>query len=319
MRPHTQAPQRMTEASAVGGAAWSGRRRASRNWAVLGLLVPLAAACGGENDPQGKQSVDPSPTASRSEAVGTVQTNSGGSVHYRCAGEGDPTILMEAGGGAGTDEFAALLDPLAEENRVCTYDRPGTGMSPDVPDHRRTLDDLCQVQDEVIEALAIAGPYVLLGQSFGGNIVIGCAERHPDRVAGLEVVEGYHDDPQQMRKWAREEGWTWQGNPEHVDGVDISDELRRAGHAGRFIPRAHPQCQRRRPGKCGEPAVLAGLVAHITPSRGRRRARPSLREPRGSRAGDAQPAPRVTARRRRGPMRMSPPWRRSLAHRGLWS
>jgi pimeloyl-ACP methyl ester carboxylesterase len=210
---------------AVGGAAWSRRRRSARNWTVLGLLIPLAAACDGENDPQAEQSVDPSPTASISEAVGTVQTNSGGSVHYRCAGEGDPTILMEAGGGAGTDEFAALLDPLAEKNRVCTYDRPGTGMSPDVPNHRRTLDDLCQVQDEVIEALAIAGPYVLLGQSFGGNIVIGCAERHPDRVAGLEVVEGYHDDPQQMRKWARDEGWTWQGNPEHVDGVDISDEL----------------------------------------------------------------------------------------------
>ena len=115
---------------------------------------------------------------------------------------------MEAGGGAGTQEFSALTDPLAERTKVCTYDRPGSGLSPDVPDHRRTLDDLCQVQDEVIEALAIPAPYVLLGQSFGGNIVIGCAERHPDRVAGLEVVEGYHDDPQQVRKWARDEGWT---------------------------------------------------------------------------------------------------------------
>jgi pimeloyl-ACP methyl ester carboxylesterase len=194
-------------------------------WFVSLAGVALLGACAGGASSDGEQSVDASVTPSSNQVTGMIETESGGTIHYACAGQGTPTVLMEAGGGAGTQEFSALTNPLAERTEVCTYDRPGSGLSPDVPDHRRTLDDLCQVQDEVIEALAIPSPYVLLGQSFGGNIVIGCAERHPDRVAGLEIVEGYHDDPQKMRKWAREEGWTWQGNPEHVDGVTISDEL----------------------------------------------------------------------------------------------
>jgi pimeloyl-ACP methyl ester carboxylesterase len=214
----------MMRGIAVTGGSRPGSPAAGR-WVVSLAVVALLGACGGGADSQVEQSVGASVTASSNQVTGMIETKSGGTIHYACAGEGSPTILMEAGGGAGTQEFSALTDPLAERTKVCTYDRPGSGLSPDVPDHRRTLDDLCQVQDEVIEALAIPAPYVLLGQSFGGNIVIGCAERHPDRVAGLEVVEGYHDDPQQVRKWARDEGWTWQGNPDHVDGVDISDEL----------------------------------------------------------------------------------------------
>ena len=194
-------------------------------WVAPLALSALLVACGEGTDSEAEQSVGASETASPNQQTGMIETESGGTIQYSCAGKGSPTVLLEAGGGAGTQEFSRLTDLLAERTEACTYDRPGSGLSRDVPDRRRTLDDLCQVQEEVIQALEIPAPYVLLGQSLGGNIVIGCAQRHPDRIAGLEVVEGYHDDPQQMRKWAKEEGWTWQGNPEHVDGIDISDEL----------------------------------------------------------------------------------------------
>jgi len=202
----------------------SGKRRAVRS-AVALALVALVTACGGPSDSQKGQSDSPSPASSHNERAGEVETESGGTINFKCAGEGNPTILLESGGGASTQEFRALIDPLAERTRVCTYDQPGNGLSRDVPYHRRTLEDLCQVQDEVIRALAIPAPYVLFGQSLGGNIVIGCAARHADRVAGLVIVEGYHDDPQEVRKEARDEGWTWQGNPAHLDGVAIADEL----------------------------------------------------------------------------------------------
>ena len=214
----------MMRGIAVTGRSRTGSSAAGR-WVVSLAVVALLGACGGGAGSQMEPSVGTSVTPSSKEATGTIETKSGGTIHYACAGGGSPTVLMEAGGGAGTQEFSALTDPLAERTRACTYDRPGSGQSHDVPNHRRTLDDLCQVQDEVIEALAIPAPYVLLGQSFGGNIVIGCAERHPDRVAGLEIVESAHDDPQQVRKWAKDEGWTWQGNADHVDGVAIADEL----------------------------------------------------------------------------------------------
>ena len=69
--------------------------------------------------------------------------------------------------------------------------------------------------------LPLPTPYVLVGQSGGGNLNIGCAARHPRRVAGLVTIDSYHDDPDVLR----EEGFVWTDNPEFVDYVDYSEEL----------------------------------------------------------------------------------------------
>ena len=48
---------------------------------------------------------------------------------YECRGEGEPTVILEAGlGAAGTEEFFGSLDQIAGTTRVCTYDRAGTGV-----------------------------------------------------------------------------------------------------------------------------------------------------------------------------------------------
>ncbi|MEO7982210.1 MAG: alpha/beta hydrolase, partial [Sporichthyaceae bacterium] len=107
--------------------------------------------------------------------------------------------------------------------RVCTYDRLGTGSSDQPPDQRRTLDDLCDREDEVRAALDISGPSILAGQSGGANLVIWCAARKPATVSGLVSIEGYHDDPAEM---AAEFGkGSWRGNPEHMDWVNASAVL----------------------------------------------------------------------------------------------
>ena len=132
-------------------------------------------------------------------------------------------MLLEAGtDSGGTDAYpSAFVDPLVEMTTVCTYDRPGTGQSDPPPHRRRTMADLCAVQDEVIAQLALPTPYVLVGQSGGGNLDIGCAARHPERVAGLVTIDSYHDDPDDLRA----EGFVWDDNPELVDYVDYSEEL----------------------------------------------------------------------------------------------
>lgn len=161
-----------------------------------------------------------SPGAPRS---GALTLASGESVYYWCAGEGSPGVLLEAGtDSGGIDAYpAAFVDPLVAETTVCTYDRPGTGSS-DPPRHRRrTMRDLCSVQDQVVAKLPLRTPYVLVGQSGGGNLNIGCAARHPGRVAGLVTIDSYHDDPEDLRA----EGFVWTGNPELVDYVDYSEEL----------------------------------------------------------------------------------------------
>lgn len=212
------------------------RRRRPRGPATVfvGVLLLTAAltACG-DDDPDADStsttsaSADASTPPTELPSAGTIETEAGGTIAYSCRGEGTPAILIEAGSdSAGTQEMGfTVLEPLGEQTRTCTYDRPGTGGSPDLPDRRRTLDDACRVQSEVIDALQIPAPYILAGQSGGGGLVIACAQRHPDRIAGLMVIEGYHDSPQMMRDYQREEGWTWETNVEHLDYLDITDEL----------------------------------------------------------------------------------------------
>lgn len=197
-------------------------------------LALALTACAGDDDPEAASaSTSPTPTASTaSEAptelppAGTVDTADGGKIFYSCRGSGEPAMLLEAGSdSAGSEELMfTILEPLGEHTKVCTYDRPGTGQSLAPPAHRRTLDDACAVQDQVADALELA-PYVLFGTSGGGNIAIGCARRHPERIAGLVLAEAYHDSPQMMRAFQRKEGWTWRSNVEHLDWIAITDEL----------------------------------------------------------------------------------------------
>lgn len=197
--------------------------------AVVGSAVLLLAACGGgASDEAGTSEQGSSEVASASPSEnerdsGTLMLSTGESVSFWCAGEGSPAVLLEAGtDSGGTDAYpAAFTDPLIARTKVCTYDRPGTGTSDPAPHQRRTMDDLCAVQDEVVSKLSLSGPVFLVGQSGGGNLDIGCAARHPATIAGLVTIDSYHDDPRDLRA----EGFSWTDNPEFVDYVDYSQEL----------------------------------------------------------------------------------------------
>jgi pimeloyl-ACP methyl ester carboxylesterase len=192
-----------------------------------GFLVVAAlmfvAACGddpSDNPDKDTSSSSPTPAEPRS---GTFKLSSGESINYWCDGEGSPGVLLEAGtDSGGTDAYpAAFVDPLIAETTVCAYDRPGTGQSDPPPKKRRTMRELCAVQDQVVEEVALRAPYVLVGQSGGGNLNIGCAARNPGRVAALVTIDSYHDDPDDLRA----EGFVWNDNPEFVDYIHYSKEL----------------------------------------------------------------------------------------------
>lgn len=81
---------------------------------------------------------------------------------------------------------------MARTRRTCTYDRAGYAWSEPGP-KPRTFD---QLNLELHQALASAGergPFVLVGQSFGGGVVRRYAQRYPAEVAGLVLVEAVGD------------------------------------------------------------------------------------------------------------------------------
>ena len=46
--------------------------------------------------------------------------------------------------------------------------------------------------DELLEAAGVPGPYVLAGHSFGGLTMLIFAEAHPEKVAGVVLIDSSH-------------------------------------------------------------------------------------------------------------------------------
>ena len=143
----------------------------------------------------------------------------------RCYGTGEPTIVFEAGTDSGGIQAfpAALVRPLANTNRTCLYDRLGTGSS-DVPTaKRRTVDDVAADLHALLIAADIAPPYLLVGQSGGGNMAVWYAAQHSDDVAGLVLIDVGKDDPDMLaQEFPGEQAW---GGEEHIDYVDAARKL----------------------------------------------------------------------------------------------
>jgi pimeloyl-ACP methyl ester carboxylesterase len=111
----------------------------------------------------------------------------------RVMGNG-PTVVLEAGGaGEGTkqDYGGFLEERLAGFATVVTYDRAGSGRSDGPP--RRSVAEMADDLDAVIRSLGCATPVVIVGWSAGGLVAEMFTVRHPDKVAGLVLL-----DPSEM-------------------------------------------------------------------------------------------------------------------------
>jgi pimeloyl-ACP methyl ester carboxylesterase len=106
----------------------------------------------------------------------------------RMSGSG-PTVVLEAGGaGEGTTgTFGAVEESLATFACVVTYDRAGSGRS-DGPVHR-TVAAMADDLDELIESLGCRLPLIIVGWSSGGLVAEMFALRHPDKAAGLVLLD----------------------------------------------------------------------------------------------------------------------------------
>jgi pimeloyl-ACP methyl ester carboxylesterase len=87
-------------------------------------------------------------------------------VYLDCRGAGSPTVILEAGFGAGADSWGYVLDGVAATTRVCAWDRPGIGRSAARGLHSagETAVDL----RAAVEAAGEGGPFVVVAHSLGG-------------------------------------------------------------------------------------------------------------------------------------------------------
>jgi pimeloyl-ACP methyl ester carboxylesterase len=73
---------------------------------------------------------------------------------------------------------------------VVMYDHRGHGRS-ERPFSGYRLADFVTDLERLLDRLAIAGPVHLVGNCFGGTVAFEYAVRHPERVAGLVLIEGH--------------------------------------------------------------------------------------------------------------------------------
>jgi len=116
----------------------------------------------------------------------------GYSLHINCVGQGSPTVVLDGGSGEWSAQWVRVQQEVSDTTRVCAYDRAGMGWSEMGPEPR----DAKQISGELHTLLSkagIEGPYVLVGHSLGGLNMQTYANRYPDEVAGVALVDSSID------------------------------------------------------------------------------------------------------------------------------
>lgn len=106
--------------------------------------------------------------------------------------------------------FFTMANTVSRSSRVLLYDlrghglserpREGYGIDAHVADLKALLDEL---QGELKGDLEIAGPVILVGNSFGGLLALNFAQRYPERVAGMILVDGQLNDQEWKNQMTR--------------------------------------------------------------------------------------------------------------------
>jgi pimeloyl-ACP methyl ester carboxylesterase len=120
-------------------------------------------------------------------------------LHLHVTGEprGRPTVLLDAGIASCSAHWAWVQGALAPFTRVVAYDRAGLGWSDPGPRPRDAHQSAAELRT-ALERAGIGGPYVVAGHSYGGLVARAFADRYPDDVVGMVLVDASHPD-----QWAR--------------------------------------------------------------------------------------------------------------------
>jgi pimeloyl-ACP methyl ester carboxylesterase len=125
-------------------------------------------------------------------------TDVGGyNMHIYCTGQGSPTVILEAGLNDFFVSWSKVQPEIAGVTRVCSYDRAGLGWSEASP-HPRGSDVMVEELHSLLVKSSIEGPYILVGQSFGGILMRQFAQKYPEEVSGIVLVDSAHE--QQVRR-----------------------------------------------------------------------------------------------------------------------
>ncbi|KAJ3198049.1 hypothetical protein HK101_009479 [Irineochytrium annulatum] len=116
---------------------------------------------------------------------------SGRNMHLYTAGRGEVTVVFASGWGTPNPyvDFSPLYDKLKSKVKIAVYDRFGYGYS----DYTNEPRDVDTISEEIHQLLRTSGqrpPYIMVGHSLGSLETLRFAQRYPDEVAGMVMIDG---------------------------------------------------------------------------------------------------------------------------------
>ena len=105
-------------------------------------------------------------------------------LHLDCTGHGSPTVILVAGGGAYSIDWALVQPRVAQHTRVCSYDRAGLGWS-DAGPADETVEQTIADLHALLRHAGERAPYILVGASVGGSFICAYQRAFPKDVAAL--------------------------------------------------------------------------------------------------------------------------------------
>ena len=179
---------------------------------ALAALASVAAQAQQVSPDQLRESLVP-----YASSADSVTLPDGRKVGFTCMGEGSPTVILIAGMGDFAGMAWANVQPeMAKTTKVCAWDRPGWGFS-DGAEGRHTVASSTAALEAALATGAIPGPYVMVGHSLGGLESLLLADRRPDAVVGMVLVDP--SVPNQDRLVEQVSPALGAGNPEEQPAI----------------------------------------------------------------------------------------------------
>ena len=114
-------------------------------------------------------------------------------MHLNIKGKGKPAVIFENGSGDFSFIWDLVQPVIAKTTTTVSYDRAGYAWSGEGP-LPRTGRQIAYELHEALHNAGIKGPYILVGQSFGGFLVRTFARVYRNEVAGMVLVDALNEN-----------------------------------------------------------------------------------------------------------------------------
>jgi pimeloyl-ACP methyl ester carboxylesterase len=157
-------------------------------------------------------------------------------LHIQCRGSGSPTVIFDSGLNMTMSSWGEVPSTTSAFTRVCTYDRAGLDFSERGPTPR-TSKRIAEELHILLERTATAGPFVLVGHSFGALNVRLYSSLYPTEVSGIVLIDPSYEGQYQrfaaLKDGAERDQYLKHesgGNYEGIDLIASGLEVRNAPH-----------------------------------------------------------------------------------------